>query len=114
MCVEEEDIKEELVDHLKVTQHLELAGRLILKGEKLECLSAYHTHRHTEQHYPIDKRKYARIEQKGLVKHDHRCRHENRLHYIGPGRQRLHTRLFHFAQGDRTHTDKDRVEYEKE
>ena len=109
MCVEEEDIKQELVDHLKVTQHLKLTGRLILKGEKLERLRAYHTHSHPKEHNPINKRKDARIVQKGLVKHDHSCRHENRLHYIRPGRQRFHACLFHFSQCDRTHTDKDRV-----
>ena len=33
VCIEQEYIEEELVDHLKVTQHLELACRLVLKGE---------------------------------------------------------------------------------
>ena len=97
VCVEEVHIEDKLVDHLQVAENLQLARSLILEGKKLERLGTYHTERHTEEHHPVDGWEHAWVVKEGLVKHDHGCCHEDRLHDVCPGCQCLRTRLLHLS-----------------
>ena len=97
VCVKEVHVEEELIDHLQVAKHLQLAGSLILEGEQLERLGTNHTERHPQEHHPVDDREHARVVKEVLVKHDHGCCHEDRLNDVCPSCQRLRTRLPHLS-----------------
>ena len=52
--IEEEDVEDEMVDHLQVVHHLQLAGVLVLEGKQPAGLRNDHTQAHSQKHDPVD------------------------------------------------------------